>query len=208
MRGRSSTPRTSTASSGSTSAVARAAPARSCSVRAISPSWSAARCRDFPVTALFYDRVKEEVWDYGHGLKDLKARKLVMIGDPATRYREDPVRMLRAARLAAKLGLEIDPGTREPIRAHRHLLENVPQARLFEEILKLLMSGNAVECVRVLRELELHHGLLPLLDTALEDPDAGPFAMAALRATDERIEQEKPVSPAFLLAALLWGQVE
>jgi len=87
-------------------------------------------------------------------------------------------------------------------------VENVPQARLFEEILKLLMSGNAVECVRVLRELELHHGLLPLLDTALEDPEAGPFAMAALRATDERLEQGKPVSPAFLLAALLWGRVE
>jgi poly(A) polymerase len=164
--------------------------------------------RDFTVNALFYDPVKEEVWDYVHGMKDLKARKLVMIGDPAGRYREDPVRMLRAARLGAKLGLEIDPKTKQPIRELRHLLENVPQARLFEEILKLLLSGNAVECVRVLRELELHHGLLPLLDTALEDPEAGPFAMAALRATDERLAVGKPVSPAFLLAALLWGQVE
>ena len=164
--------------------------------------------RDFTVNALFYDPVKEEVWDYVHGLKDLKAKKLVMIGDPAMRYREDPVRMLRAARLAAKLGLEIDAKTRAPIREMRHLLQNVPQARLFEEILKMLLSGNAVECVRVLRELELHHGLLPLLDTALEDPDTGPFAMAALRATDERLAGDKPVSPAFLLAALLWGQVE
>jgi poly(A) polymerase len=164
--------------------------------------------RDFTVNALFYDPVKEEVWDYVHGLKDLKSKKLVMIGDPATRYREDPVRMLRAARLGAKLGLEIDAKTKEPIKTLRHLLENVPQARLFEEILKLLLSGNAVECVRVLRELELHHGLLPLLDTALEDPEAGPFAMAALRATDERLAADKPVSPAFLLAALLWGQVE
>ncbi len=164
--------------------------------------------RDFTVNALFYDPVKEEVWDYVHGLKDLKARKLVMIGDPATRYREDPVRMLRAARLGAKLGLEIDAKTKEPIRELRHLLENVPQARLFEEILKLLLSGNAVECVRVLRELNLHHGLLPLLDMALDDPDTGPFAMAALRATDERLEAGKPVSPAFLLAALLWGRVE
>ena len=164
--------------------------------------------RDFTVNALFYDPVKEEIWDYVHGLKDLRAKKLVMIGDPATRYREDKVRMIRAARLGAKLGLEIDPKSREPIRRMRHLLENVPQARLFEEILKLLLSGNAVECVRVLRELELHHGLLPLLDTALEDPDTGPFAMAALRATDERLAADKPVSPAFLLAALLWGQVE
>jgi poly(A) polymerase len=164
--------------------------------------------RDFTVNALFYDPVKEEVWDYVHGMKDLKVKKLVMIGDPATRFREDPVRMLRAARLGAKLGLAIDPKTGEPIAGLKHLLENVPQARLFEEILKLLLSGNAVECVRVLRELELHRGLLPLLDTALEDPEAGPFAMAALRATDERIASDKPVSPAFLLAALLWGQVE
>jgi poly(A) polymerase len=164
--------------------------------------------RDFTMNALFYDPVKEEIWDYVHGLKDLKARKLVMIGDPATRYREDPVRMLRAARLAAKLGFVIDPQTREPIRSLRHLVENVPQARLFEEILKLLLSGNAVECVRLLRELELHRGLLPLLDWALDDADTGPFAMAALRATDERLAQGKPVSPAFLLAALLWGQVE
>ena len=164
--------------------------------------------RDFTVNALFYDPVKQEVWDYVHGMKDLQARKLVMIGDPATRYREDPVRMLRAARLSAKLNLEIDVKTRAPIAEMRHLLENVPQARLFEEILKLLMSGNAVECVRVLRELQLHHGLLPLLDTALDDPDTGPFAMAALHATDERLAAGKPVSPAFLLAALLWGQVE
>ncbi len=164
--------------------------------------------RDFTVNALFYDPVKEEVWDYVHGMKDLKAKKLTMIGDAATRYREDPVRMLRAARLSAKLGLTVDPKTKEPIKELKHLLENVPQARLFEEILKLLLSGNAVDCVRVLRELELHHGLLPLLDTALEDPDTGPFAMAALRATDERLAADKPVSPAFLLAALLWGQVQ
>ncbi len=164
--------------------------------------------RDFTVNALFYDPVKEEVWDYVHGLKDLKARELVIIGDPAARYREDPVRMLRAARLAAKLGFEIDRETREPIRSLKHLLENVPQARLFEEILKLLLSGRAVECIRLLRELELHHGLLPILDAALDDPETGPFAMAALRATDERLAVGKPVSPAFLLAALLWGQVE
>jgi poly(A) polymerase len=164
--------------------------------------------RDFTVNALFYDPVKEEVWDFQHGVKDLIARKLVMIGDPATRYREDPVRMLRAARLSAKLGLAIDPKTAAPIRELRHLLENVPQARLFEEILKMLLSGNAVACVQRLRELELHHGLLPLLDDALEDPATGPFAMSALEATDERLRADKPVSPAFLLAALLWGRVE
>jgi len=164
--------------------------------------------RDFTVNALFYDPVKEEVWDFQHGVKDLIARKLVMIGDPAMRYREDPVRMLRAARLSAKLGLAIDPRTAAPIKELRHLLENVPQARLFEEILKMLLSGNAVACVQRLRELELHHGLLPLLDDALEDPATGPFAMAALKATDDRLREDKPVLPAFLLAALLWGRVE
>ena len=164
--------------------------------------------RDFTVNALFYDPVKEEVWDFQHGVRDLVARKLVMIGDPATRYREDPVRMLRAARLSAKLGLTIEAKTAEPIRELKHLLENVPQARLFEEILKMLLSGNAVACVQRLRELDLHHGLLPLLDDALEDPATGPFAMAALSATDQRLREDKPVSPAFLLAALLWGRVE
>jgi poly(A) polymerase len=164
--------------------------------------------RDFTVNALFYDPVKEEVWDYVHGFKDLQERKLVMIGDPAVRYREDPVRMIRAARLAAKLSLAIDARTEAPIHELRHLVENVPHSRLFEEILKLLLSGNAVAGVGLLRKLGLHHGLLPLLDTALEDPRTGPFALAALRATDERLAAGKPVSPAFLLAALLWGRVE
>src|SRR4029078_12004225 len=87
--------------------------------------------RDFTVNALFYDPVKEEVWNSVHGLKDMKAKKLVMIGEPATRYREDPVRMLRAARLSAKLGFTIDPETRAPIHSLKHLLEHVPQAARF-----------------------------------------------------------------------------
>src|SRR2546423_6073606 len=116
--------------------------------------------------------------------------------------------MRRAPGGTESRGSDIDGKPAEPIRGLRHLVENVPQARLFEEIRKLLMSGNAVDCVRVLRELDLHHGLLPLLDTALNDPATGPFAMAALHATDERLAAAKPVSPAFLLAALLWGQVQ
>ncbi|APV48250.1 poly(A) polymerase [Betaproteobacteria bacterium GR16-43] len=164
--------------------------------------------RDFTVNALFFDPVKEEVWDYHHGVKDINAKRLVMIGDAAQRYREDPVRMLRAARLAAKLGLTIDAKTEAPIHAHKHLIQNVPQSRLFEEILKLLLSGNAVACTKLLRKLELHHGLLPLLDDALEDKGTGPFALAALKATDDRLREDKSVSPAFLLAALLWGRVE
>jgi poly(A) polymerase len=164
--------------------------------------------RDFTVNALFYDPVREELWDYQGGLADLKARRLRMIGDPATRYREDPVRMLRAARLSAKLGLTVEPGTLAPVAQLKSLLKNVPQARLFEEILKLLLSGHSAACIEQLRAMDLHHGLLPLLDAALDDPRTAPFAMAALKATDERLAADKTVNPAFVLAALLWGQVQ
>jgi poly(A) polymerase len=130
-----------------------------------------------------------------------------MIGDPRVRYREDPVRMLRAVRLAAKLGLTIDPAARHPIREMASLLENVPPARLFDEMLKLLLSGHAVKCLRQLREEGLHHGLLPLLDVILEQPLGERFVWLALDNTDQRVSQGKPVSPGFLFATLLWHEV-
>jgi poly(A) polymerase len=164
--------------------------------------------RDFTVNALFYDPLRDEVWDLQHGMADLKARRLVMIGDPAARYREDPVRMLRAARLAAKLEFTIDAKTAEPIAKLAPLLDNVPASRLFDEMLKLLLSGHSVEGMEKLRALGLHHGLLPMLDHAMEDAAAKRFVMHALKRTDERIAQDKGVSPAFLLAALLWPLVE
>jgi poly(A) polymerase len=163
--------------------------------------------RDFTVNALFYDPSTEEIVDYCDGLADLKNRRLRMIGDPTARYREDPVRMLRAVRLAAKLGLEIEPGTRAPIRELAGLLENVPVSRLFEEMLKLLLSGQSVKCVRQLRADGLHHGLLPMLDVILDQPLGERFAMLALERTDERVRDEKPISPGFLFAALLWHEV-
>jgi len=163
--------------------------------------------RDFTINALFYDPASQEIWDYHDGVADLKKRRLRMIGDPAQRYREDPVRMLRAVRFAASCGLELDPGTRKPIRALANLLHNVPAARLFDEMLKLLLSGYAVECVTRLRKEGLHHGLLPLLDVILEQPLGERFVMLALKNTDERIRDDKPVSPAFLFAALLWHEV-
>ena len=166
-----------------------------------------ARRRDFSVNALFYDPVREEVLDYHRGVADLKARKLRMIGDPAQRYREDPVRMLRAARLAATLGFEIEPHTRKPIRAMADLLRNVPPSRLFDEMMKLLLSGHAAEGVRRLRKEGLHHGLLPLLDVILEQPLGERFVMLALDNTDKRINAGKPVSAGFLFAALLWHEV-
>ena len=163
--------------------------------------------RDFTVNALFYDPVSQVIWDYHGGVADLRRRRLRMIGDPVRRYREDPVRMLRAVRLAASHGLEIDKATRQPIRALADLLANVPPARLFDEMLKLLLSGHAADAVVKLRKEGLHHGLLPLLDVILEQPLGERFVMLALRTTDERVRDDKPVSPAFLFAALLWHEV-
>jgi poly(A) polymerase len=130
-----------------------------------------------------------------------------MIGDPEQRYREDPIRMLRAVRLAAKLRGEIEPKTRAPIKRMASLVQNVPTARVFEEMLKLLLSGHARECVLKLRTEGLHHGVLPMLDVILEQPLGERFVMLALEKTDERVRADKPVSPGFLFAALLWHEV-
>jgi poly(A) polymerase len=163
--------------------------------------------RDFTVNALYYDPVSEVVLDYHRGVDDLQKKTLRMIGDPRIRYREDPVRMLRAVRLGAKLGLRLDPKVEAPIPEMAALLENVPAARLFDEMLKLLFSGHAVECVRRLREDGLHHGLLPLLDVILEQPLGEKFVMLSLANTDARVRADKPVSPGFLFATLLWHEV-
>ena len=163
--------------------------------------------RDFTANALFYNPATEEVWDYHRGVADIRAKKLRMIGDPATRYREDPVRMLRAARFAAKLGFSIDGPTQKPIRDMADLLKNVPKSRLFDEMMKLLLSGHAWACVTTLREEGLHHGLLPLLDVILEQPMGERFVKLALEQTDLRIQQDKTISPGFLFATLLWHEV-
>lgn len=163
--------------------------------------------RDFTANALFYDPATQEIHDYHNGYADTRKGVLRMIGDPATRYREDPVRMLRAVRLSAKLGMRVDARTAAPIEGMKALLDNVPQARLLDEVLKMLLSGHSVECIRELRRMNLHHGLLPLLDVILEQPMGEKFVMLALQNTDERLAQEKPVSPAFLFAALLWHEV-
>ena len=163
--------------------------------------------RDFTANALYYDPSSETIVDYHHGVGDLKARTLRMIGEPRARYREDPVRMLRAVRLAAKLGLAIDPEAKKPIREMAGLLENVPAARLFDEMLKLLTSGHSVKCITQLRDEGLHHGLLPLLDVILEQPLGEKFVMLALANTDERIRRGKGTSPGFLFATLLWHEV-
>jgi poly(A) polymerase len=164
--------------------------------------------RDFTLNALYYDPSSEIVIDYHNGVADLKKRVVRMIGDPRKRYREDPVRMLRAVRFAAKLNGTIDPATREPIRSMAKLIENVPASRLFDEMLKLLTCGHAMDCLRQLRAEGLHHGLLPLLDVVLEQPRGERFVELALERTDARVRSGKSVSPSFLFAALLWQLVE
>jgi len=164
--------------------------------------------RDFSVNALFYDPATQEVWDYHGGVADLKKRQLRLIGDPELRYREDPIRMLRAVRFAASRGLEIDAPTRRPIRRLAGLLAHVPPSRLLDEMLKLLLSGHAAEAVAQLRKEGLHHGVLPLLDAAMGRAAGERFVMAALKATDERIRAGKTIAPGFLFAALLWPEVQ
>jgi poly(A) polymerase len=166
-----------------------------------------ARRRDFTVNALYYDPQADVLLDYHGGVADMKSKLLRVIGDPATRYREDPVRMLRSARFAAKLGFTIEPKSREPIAALAKLIQNIPPARLFDEMLKLLTSGHAMACLKQLRNEGLHHGLLPLLDIILEQPQGARFVEHALARTDERVRDDKSVSPSFLFACLLWPQV-
>ncbi len=163
--------------------------------------------RDFTMNALYYDPTEEVVLDFHHGVDDIQRKTLRMIGDPRARYREDPVRMLRAVRLSAKLDLRLDPKVQAPICDMADLIDNVPAARLFDEMLKLLFSGHAVACVKRLREEGLHHGLLPLLDVILEQPLGEKFVMLSLANTDARVRADKGVSPGFLFATLLWHEV-
>jgi poly(A) polymerase len=163
--------------------------------------------RDFTANALYYNVKTEEVLDFHNGVADLKNNLLRMIGDPKTRYQEDPVRMLRAVRLSAKLGLKIEKQTEAPIHQLADLLQDVPPSRLFDEMLKLFLSGHAVESISALRAQHLHHGLLPLLDVVLEQPLGEKFVMLALKNTDNRIKAGKSSNPSFLFATLLWHEM-
>src|SRR5690606_13312766 len=126
--------------------------------------------RDFTANALYYDPTTENIYDFHHGVADIKAGILRMIGDPVQRYREDPVRMLRAVRLSAKLGLRLDKATEEPIPKLADTLADVPPSRLFDEMLKLFLSGHAIDSANALRQHALHNGLLPPAAVALGQP--------------------------------------
>jgi len=168
--------------------------------------------RDFTINAMYYDPQRQIVVDYHGGIKDAKKKLLRMIGDPETRYREDPVRIVRVVRFAAKLGFEIEPKTRAPIKQMAALLENVPPSRMFDEMFKLLQTGHSLASLEELRKQELHQGVFPILDALLDDsrrqPARDKFVRLALADTDRRVAEGKPVAPSFLLAAMLWHDVQ
>lgn len=166
--------------------------------------------RDFSVNALYYNIKDFSVVDYVGGMDDHRAGMMRLIGDPEKRYREDPVRMLRAVRFAVKLGFTIHPDSAEPIPRLAHLLQEIPPARLFDEIIKLMLSGYGVQTFEQLRHFRLFGALFPDTDKALgRVPEGHPltFLAKSLERTDERITDHKPVTPYFLFAALLWEPV-
>jgi poly(A) polymerase len=166
--------------------------------------------RDFTVNALYYDLNDFSVIDYCNGMKDLEKRRLRIIGDPATRYKEDPVRILRAIRFAAKLGFSIESATAKPIAELSPLLLNVSDARLFEELLKLFLNGSATATFALLQEYDLLSILMPGTDDALKSGDSLGLALIekCMTNTDKRIRADKTVTPAFLYAALLWPSLQ
>ena len=165
--------------------------------------------RDFTINAMYYDPESQVVVDFHHGIRDAQKKTLRMIGDAATRYREDPVRIIRAVRFGAKLaglGFKMDAKTREPLVASRDLLRDVPQSRLFDEMLKLLQTGHALASIESLKANGLAKGIYPLLDLVVERAE-DPFVKLALQDTDRRVGEGKPVAPSFLLACVLWADV-
>ena len=165
--------------------------------------------RDFTCNALYYNIADFSIWDYTGGVEDIRKRRMVLIGDPQKRLREDPVRMLRAVRFAAKLGFEIDEGVSRAMHEMYGLLANVPAARLFDEFLKLFQGGFAEKTFALLWEYRLFDQLFPETSDELDRDEAyGQFLRAALISTDERVAADKPVTPMFLLGVLFWGPVK
>ena len=166
--------------------------------------------RDFTANALYYNIEDFSVWDFVGGVEDVRARRLRLIGDPVTRYHEDPVRMLRAVRFAAKLDFSIETNTEAPIRELAYLLTHVPAARLFDETLKLFLSGFGTKSLQLLQRYHLLEPLFPKVGAILRRKPEGAEALllqSGLESTDLRVTAEKPVTPTFLFAILFYGPV-
>ncbi|MCS6135043.1 polynucleotide adenylyltransferase PcnB [Shewanella baltica] len=163
--------------------------------------------RDFTVNALYYDISDYSIRSYGGGMADLKAGTLRLIGDPETRYREDPVRMLRAVRFATKLNMGIETVTAAPIKQLAPLLKDIPAARMYEEVLKLFFAGKALANFELMQEYKLFVPLFPQVAALLKDDPKGTtmkMVQAIMKSTDQRVNEDKPVTPSFFYAALLW----
>ncbi len=160
--------------------------------------------RDFTMNALYYDATTNSIRDLVSGQKDIENKEIRLIGDPESRYREDPVRMLRAVRFKAKLGFTIEPATAAPLKNLGYLLQDIPPARLFEEVLKLFMSGHGKESFIAMKEYDLFGWMFPDSNNATENTRASQLIELSLASTDQRIKDDQPVTPAFIYAALLW----
>jgi len=163
--------------------------------------------RDFTINALYYDPVAEKIIDYQNGLKDVENKCIKVIGKARTRYIEDPVRMLRAIRLSIKLGLTIDKDSLKPIEELKHLLLNESRGRMYEEMLKILLSGYSVECIHALIKLNLPHNTFSLLDKVFFKPTPDQLALNILAKTDLRLKENPDVSLVFILSGILWSNI-
>lgn len=163
--------------------------------------------RDFRINALYYNIADFSIIDFTGGMEDIKTNVLHMIGDPAVRFREDPVRLLRAVRFLGKLHINISPDTEKPMIELSNLLQHVSSARLFQEILKIFQEGATLKTITLLRKYKLFMQLFPATEKCMNEPEAEKLITLALKNTDQRVAEGKTVSPAFLFAILLWHPV-
>jgi len=167
--------------------------------------------RDFTINALYYSARSFKVYDFANGVQDVQDRVIRLIGDPETRYREDPVRMLRAIRFATKLDMQISDETKAPIQELAPLMANIPAARMFEEFLKMFITGKAIANFEQLRHYNLFGYFFPAVDQALNNQTnehLSAFINLAMTNTDKRINNDQRVTPAFLFAAFLWHPLQ
>lgn len=164
--------------------------------------------RDLSINALYYDTKRQVVLDYHGGVHDLEHKVLRIIGDPVTRFREDPVRMLRVLRFMAKLDFNVEKLTMKAMEDCKPLLANIPQARLFDETLKFFTTGHAVASLNVLQKYEFTEYLMPVLADVLDEEKGAKWVLSMLAQTDDRVNQDKSISPGFLFAGLMWPQIE
>lgn len=163
--------------------------------------------RDFTINALYYDPVAEKIIDYHNGLEDIEQKSIKIIGKPKIRYTEDPVRILRAIRLSTKLGLEIERGTYKPINELKHLLSNESRGRMYEEMLKLLLSGYSIECIKLLTKLKLPQNTFYLFDKIFFGKKPDTLSLNILNKTDLRLKESPDISLVFILAGLMWNMI-